>query len=73
MQIGRDYNMTLERNVTKFLFWRHAVTTPYLHCNWKELEVMQLAVEIYLVFAEYVKQINLKIVFVNSTQPKVQK
>ena len=34
---------------------------------------MQLAVATYLVFAEYVKQINLKNCFLNSTQPKVQK
>ena len=32
---------------------------------------MQLAVETYLVFAEYVKQINLKMVFLNSTQANV--
>ena len=55
------------RYVTTFLFWCHAVTTPYLHRNRMQLEVIKLAVETYLVFEQKISKF-----IVDSTQHKVQ-
>ena len=59
--------------IRAFLFWRHVVTTPYLHRNRMELEGIQLAVETYLFFAESHWAKNLQIfMWTNSNQSKVK-